>query len=164
MAGCGTCPGLEAYHGKDVYLTEALTAEALKAVDAAVAEGQPFYLHFAPYAVHAPIEANERYLGHYEGLDPREAAYATMVESVDVALGALVAELERLGLEDETVIVFTSDNGGLSAHGAGRRAAHPQRAAAQRQGLRLRGRHPRAARRRTGPGADRARARPRPLR
>lgn len=115
-------PGLDAYHGRDVYLTEALTAEALKAVDAAVAERRPFYLHFAPYAVHTPIEADPRYLEHYEGLDPREAAYATMIEGVDAALGALMADLERLGVDDETVIVFTSDNGGLSAHARGGQA------------------------------------------
>jgi len=112
-------PGLEAYHGQDVYLTEALTKEALAAVTKAVEDDRPFYLHFAPYAVHAPIEANVRYLEPYAGLDPREAAYATMVESVDTALGALLDQLERLGAADETVVVFTSDNGGLSAHARG---------------------------------------------
>jgi arylsulfatase A-like enzyme len=120
-------PGLEAWHGQDVYLTEALTVEALKAVQAAVADERPFYLHFAPYAVHAPIEANARYLEHYEELHPTEAAYATMVESVDAALGALLDELERLGVAERTVVVFTSDNGGLSAHARGG-AAHTHNA------------------------------------
>ncbi|MFG0318708.1 MAG: sulfatase [Planctomycetota bacterium JB042] len=120
-------PGLEEAHGEDVYLTEVLAARAVAAVEEAAAEGRPFYLSFAPYAVHTPIMANGRYLERYEGLDPREAAYATMVESVDAALGALLDALERLELLDETAIVFTSDNGGLAAHGrAG--AAHTQNA------------------------------------
>jgi len=112
-------PGLEAWHGQDVFLTEALTAEACVAVAAAVRAGEPFFLHMATYAVHAPISANERYLEHYEGLDPREAAYATMVESYDAALGTIVAKLDELEVLDDTLIVFTSDNGGLSAHARG---------------------------------------------
>jgi len=112
-------PGLEAWYERDVFLTEALAAEAVAALEDAVGDGKRFFLHFAPYAVHVPIQANERLLGHYEGLDPREAAYATMVESVDEALGAILDTLERLGVADETAVVFTSDNGGLAAHGRG---------------------------------------------
>lgn len=112
-------PGLEAWHARDVFLTEALASEAVAALEEAVGDGERFYLHFAPYAVHVPIQANERLLAHYEGLDPREAAYATMVESVDEALGAILDALERLGVADETAVVFTSDNGGLAAHGRG---------------------------------------------
>lgn len=112
-------PGLERWHGRDVYLTEALTVEALDAVDAAVADGQPFFLHFAPYAVHAPITANPRHVANYAGLDPREAAYASMVETVDESVGELLARLAAHGIADDTLVVFTSDNGGLSAHGRG---------------------------------------------
>ena len=112
-------PGLEAHHGKEIYLTEALTIEASTALAQAVAADLPFFLHFAPYAVHAPIQANARYLENYGELDAREAAYATMVESYDAALGALVAELEELKVLENTIIVFTSDNGGLSAHARG---------------------------------------------
>ncbi|MDG2292602.1 MAG: SUMF1/EgtB/PvdO family nonheme iron enzyme [Phycisphaerales bacterium] len=112
-------PGLEDWHDKDVYLTEALTAEALAAMDVAVERKRPFFLHFAPYAVHTPIMANRRLLEHYPDLDPREAAYATMVESVDNALGALLDRLEHHGIDDNTIVVLTGDNGGLSAHGRG---------------------------------------------
>ncbi len=113
-------PGLEAYHGKDIYLTEALTFEAEKAMESAVKAGKPFYMNFAPYAVHAPIMANSRYLDSYEDLDAREAAYATMIESVDAALGALIARLDDLAVAQETIIIFHSDNGGLSAHARGK--------------------------------------------
>ncbi|MCP3919423.1 MAG: sulfatase [bacterium] len=112
-------PGLEAYHGSETFLTEALAREAALALDDAVEDEQPFFLHFAPYAVHAPIMANARYLERYAGLDEREAAYATMIETVDAALGALIARVEHHGLTDETIVIFTSDNGGLSAHARG---------------------------------------------
>ncbi len=112
-------PGLERWHGKDVFLEEALAAEAVEQLDAAVAAGTPFFLHFAPYSVHAPITANPRYAANYAHLDPREAAYATMIETCDAALGTLLARLDSHGIADETLVIFTSDNGGLSAHGRG---------------------------------------------
>ncbi|MCA9001030.1 MAG: sulfatase-like hydrolase/transferase, partial [Planctomycetes bacterium] len=112
-------PGLEEYHGQDVFLTEALAQEAVLALRDASDTGKPFFLNFCPYAVHVPIMANKRWLDHYPDLDPREAAYATMVESYDHALGALMTELERLDIAQNTLIVFASDNGGLSAHGRG---------------------------------------------
>ena len=110
-------PGLEKYHGKEVYLTEALALESAAAIYNACRHDRPFFLHFAPYAVHTPIIANDRHLDDYEGLPKVEAAYATMIESVDHALGVLLESLGQLGILDETLIVFTSDNGGLAAHG-----------------------------------------------
>ena len=112
-------PGLEDYHDHDVYLTEALALEACREVREAARAGKRVFLSFAPYAVHAPIMANAKYLAHYPDLHPTEAAYATMVETVDHALGALLATLEAEGMLDETLFVYTSDNGGLSAHARG---------------------------------------------
>ncbi len=112
-------PGLEPYHGEEIYLTEALTIEATRLLREAAAMHKPFFLDFAPYAVHAPIMVNERYAEQYEGIDPREQAYATMIETVDTALGSILDTLDDLGLTDNTIIVFTSDNGGLSAHARG---------------------------------------------
>ena len=65
-------PGLEQYHGTDTFLTEALTIEANKAIDAAVTDNKPFFLHLAHFAVHTPIQADERFLSHYasSGLSP----------------------------------------------------------------------------------------------
>ena len=115
-------PGLERFHDQDIYLTEALQVRAVEEIDRAVEDGVPFYLHFAPYAVHTPIMPNKRYLDEYEGLHPREAAYATMVQSMDVALGAVLDAIDRNDISKETIVVFTSDNGGLSAHGRGGQA------------------------------------------
>ena len=112
-------PGLEAHHGKDVYLTEVLAEEAVEQLRRAGTDDRPFFLHFAPYAVHAPIMANHRHLDAYGDLDPKEAAYATMIESTDAALGRILETLDELDLSDRTIVVFTSDNGGLSAHARG---------------------------------------------
>jgi arylsulfatase A-like enzyme len=112
-------PGLERYHGQDIFLTEALALEAAEQIRAAKAADQPFFMNFAPYAVHTPIQANAKYLASYPELDEREAAYATMVESVDAALGVLLDTLRDEGVLDNTLIVYTSDNGGLSAHARG---------------------------------------------
>ena len=112
-------PGLEPYHGQDIYLTEALAAEASHAIAMTLREGEPFFLNFAPYAVHTPIMLNKRHSKGYGMLDETERAYATMIESVDAALGVLLETLEEWDALDNTVIVFHSDNGGLSAHARG---------------------------------------------
>ncbi|USN99386.1 MAG: sulfatase [Phycisphaeraceae bacterium] len=113
-------PGLEVYHGHDIYLTEALAIEASRAIRDAVDAGVPFFMNFAPYAVHAPIMGNKKYEPNYPDLDDRERAYASMIETYDVALGALVTTLEETGQLENTVIIFSSDNGGLSAHARGK--------------------------------------------
>ena len=114
-------PGLEAYHGKDIFLTEALTKEALKAVDQAVAEAKPFFLYLSHYAVHVPFAEDKRFYQRYRdaGLDHTEAMYAAMVEGMDNSLGDVLDRLANHGLSNETVVLFMSDNGGLSAHGRG---------------------------------------------
>jgi len=112
-------PGLEAHHGKDIFLTEALCELACGEIDLAAADGTPFFMNFAPYAVHTPVMANERLLEQYPDLSGREAAYATMVESVDNAVGDLLARLDANGIAENTLVIFTSDNGGVSGR-AGR--------------------------------------------
>lgn len=107
-------PHLDKYHGKDIYLDEALAAEAAGVVAEAAKAKQPLFLWFSPYGVHTPLQANKRLLPKYRGMDEREAAYATMVETIDHALGTLLAALEKAGQLDETILLFTSDNGGLS--------------------------------------------------
>lgn len=107
---------LQEYHGSGTFLTEALTLEALRALDAPIRNGQPFFLHLSHYAVHTPIMADKRYLQRYldQGLDSVEAAYATLVEGMDKSLGDLLDYLRDRKVEENTVIIFLSDNGGLS--------------------------------------------------
>jgi len=112
-------PGLEKYHDQDIFLSEALAIEACYEIEQAVETRKPFFLHFAPYAVHSPIMPNPKYIEKYEGIDSKEAAYATMIESADAALGSVLDKLDELGIAQNTIVIFTSDNGGLSAHARG---------------------------------------------
>jgi arylsulfatase A-like enzyme len=106
-------PGLDAYYGKDIYLTEALTLEANKAIDHAVTRDKPFFLNMSHYAIHAPWEKDDRFYQPYadNGLDDWDATYASMIEGMDKSLGDIRANLRRHGIEDNTVIIFMSDNG-----------------------------------------------------
>lgn len=106
-------PGLDAYHGRDIYLTEALTLEASKAVQQAVEDDQPFYLYLSHYAVHAPWESDSRFMKRYtdQGLEKLQATYASMIEGMDKSLGDIMATLQRLGVAENTIVVFMTDNG-----------------------------------------------------
>lgn len=112
-------PGLEKYHDRDLFLTEALAIEASRSIEAAVAAEEPFFLHFAPYAVHTPIMSNPRWMSETKDLPAVEARYASLVRSVDAAVGVLLDRLEVLKIKDNTLVIFTSDNGGVSGY-AGR--------------------------------------------
>ena len=114
-------PGLEQYHGKDIFLTEALTIEANRAMDQAVDDDKPFFLYMSHYAVHVPFARDDRFYHKYRdsGLDHTESMYAAMVEGMDKSLGDILANVQRHGLADDTVVLFMSDNGGLSASGRG---------------------------------------------
>lgn len=104
-------PGLEAYHGKDVFLTEALTLELKQAITSAVRDEQPFFAYMAHYAVHAPFEVDDRFADNHPELKGKDLAFATMVEGMDKSLGDLLDHLESLGVAEETLVVFYSDNG-----------------------------------------------------
>lgn len=108
-------PGLEDYHDGPIDLTEALTREAIKAIEDAARRDAPFFLHFSHYAVHTPIMPEARYIDRYSELPKIEAAYASMIEAMDASLGAVLDALERLELREKTLVIFLSDNGGLSA-------------------------------------------------
>ena len=106
-------PGLDKYHGQDIFLTEALTREASAEIDRAVADNKPFYLYMAHYAIHAPWEIDNRYYEKYqvEGISEFEAVYASMIEGMDKSLGDLMQKLKENGQWENTIIIFMSDNG-----------------------------------------------------
>ena len=106
-------PHLESYHGSDVFLSEALTLEAKKAVTASVKSGEPFYLYFSHYAVHAPFEADPRFKKNYSDSDkPANAqAFATLIEGMDKSLGDMLNHFDALGISEETLVIFLGDNG-----------------------------------------------------
>jgi arylsulfatase A-like enzyme len=106
-------PGLDKYHGKDIYLTEALTLEMNAALKEAVDAGKPFFGYMAYYAVHAPFQANRKYMEHYAGVKvPNQAkAFATMIESMDTSVGQILDQLDSLGVAENTLVLFLGDNG-----------------------------------------------------
>ena len=110
-----TVPGLRTGGQEGEYLTDRLTAAAEAFLEAN--QARPFFLYFAHYAVHVPLEAKPGLLAKYRAKPPsggqNNPVYAAMIESVDESVGRLLGKLEALGLENRTVVVFMSDNGGL---------------------------------------------------
>lgn len=106
-------PGLEKYHGKDIFLTEALTLEANEAITQAKKEGKPFFLNMSHYAVHAPFYSDPRFAKKYEnsGYPEKAQAYATLIEGIDKSLGDIMNHVKELGLGENTLILFLGDNG-----------------------------------------------------
>ncbi len=115
------------------YLTDRLTNESMKFLENIGKD--PFFLFLAYYTVHTPIQPNLEYIEKFEEklaakgntvnsfkeeenaittLEQRNAAYASMVYALDKNIGRLISKLKGEGLYENTTIVFTSDNGGLS--------------------------------------------------
>jgi arylsulfatase A len=99
------------------YLTDRLTEEALRVIDAGAARRRPFFLYLAHHAPHTPIEAKASDVAHFEsklrpGLVHRNPVYAAMVRSLDESVGRVLGRLRERGLETNTLVVFASDNGG----------------------------------------------------
>lgn len=107
-------PGLDKYHGSNIFLTDALTMEAMREIERAVEDSVPFYLNMSHYAVHQPFEADSRYIDSYRnsGKGHLAEAFATLVEGMDRSLGNLMQKLEELGVAENTLIFFLGDNGG----------------------------------------------------
>ncbi len=115
------------------YLTDRLTDESLKFIEAN--KDRPFLLYLSHYAVHTPLESKKELAEKYrakaaklpEAPEPRpvygsyktrqrqdHAVYAGMVQSADESVGRVLRKLDELGLEQNTIVIFMSDNGGLS--------------------------------------------------
>jgi len=107
-------PGLEnAPDGQ--YLTDRLTDEALKFIEANKAK--PFFLYLPHYAPHTPMRAKPETIAKYKAGKHGEQGhpvYAAMLESLDENVGRLLKKLDDLKLADNTIVIFTSDNGGLA--------------------------------------------------
>jgi len=99
------------------YLTDRLTEEAVRFIQEH--RDQPFFLYLAHYAVHIPLQAKSEIQAKHRSKPKREspqqnAIYAAMIQSVDEGVGKLLRALNDLKIADRTVVIFTSDNGGLS--------------------------------------------------
>lgn len=123
-------PGLEEYYGKDIFLTEALTLEAIKTLDKVRQEDKPFFLYMSHYAIHGPLQKDMRFYEKYKkkGLADLDATYAALIEGMDKSLGDLMDYLESNKLMDNTIILFMSDNGGMATEFYGRNPLYMQNA------------------------------------
>jgi len=114
------------------HLPDRLATEAVKFIEAN--RDQPFFAYCSFYSVHTPLMARDDLRRKYEEKRQRlglkevwgreherdvrlvqeHAVYAGMVEAMDLAVGRVLTRLDELGLRDNTLVIFTSDNGGLS--------------------------------------------------
>ncbi len=95
------------------YAADLLGEEARAFIEACAREQElPFLLYLPFQAVHAPHQAPSRYDSHYPDLSPSQATFARMVTCMDEAVGEVLAALEENGLSENTIVWFTSDNGG----------------------------------------------------
>lgn len=108
-----TIPGLDE-GSRGEYLTDRLTDEALRFLDEH--RDQRFFLYLSHYAVHTPLRAKPDYVDAYREKPPSDgqghAVYAAMVRSMDEGIGRVLERLDSLGLSDNTLVIFYSDNGG----------------------------------------------------
>jgi arylsulfatase A len=96
------------------YLPDRLVDEAIEFITAS--KERPFFVCLWTYTVHWPMEAPEALLKKYadrKGPGLNDTRYGAMIEAMDGAIGKLLAELDRLELTNDTLVVFTSDNGGF---------------------------------------------------
>ena len=119
--------GLEQYYAQGTFLTEALTLEAMRALEVPIARSQPFFLYMAHYAIHVPYNPDSRFTSNYrqadgqgvfdnqirDHLNDNEVNHAALIEGMDKSLGDLMDYLEkRPDVARNTIILFMSDNGG----------------------------------------------------
>ncbi|MDX9747813.1 MAG: sulfatase [Paludibacter sp.] len=103
---------------EEEYLTERLTDEVLNLLEKHSKAGQPVFLNMWFYNVHTPLQAKKEKVEKYKkttnpGAKHRNPVYAAMVEHVDNAVERILAKLVELKIDDNTLVIFTSDNGGL---------------------------------------------------
>jgi len=97
------------------YLTDRIGEEAVRWIDQV--KDRPFFLYMPHFAVHTPIQPRPDLFAKYQAIERKSlvhqnAAYAAMLESLDNTVGQVRAKLDELKLSDNTLVIFTSDNGG----------------------------------------------------
>lgn len=104
---------------KGEYLTHREADEAEALIRGWHEKKKPFFLMVGHYAVHTPIQAVAEVAARYQReKKPNNAKYAAMVESIDDSTRQILATLKELEIDENTLIIFTSDNGGLDRNGS----------------------------------------------
>jgi len=100
------------------YSADVITRKTKEFIAKSVKEGKPFFAYVPYYLVHKPLEPKPEYLKYFEekfkgnkNVGPDEIKVLAMIKSLDDSVGQLVDYIKSLGIEEETIIVFTSDNG-----------------------------------------------------
>ncbi len=100
------------------YLTDLLTDEAEAFLRQRAGSAKPFFLNLWTFNPHKPLQPPQRWAERYD--DTVEGRFAALVSTLDENVGRLLAVLDETGLERDTLVVFTSDNGGArEVHGGG---------------------------------------------
>ena len=98
------------------YLTDVLTDKAIEQIDAGAKSYDPFLLYLAYYTVHTPLVPKTEVMDSLNGIPVSEhwknQKYAAMVKSLDDNVGQVLQALENAGVSENTIVIFTSDNGG----------------------------------------------------
>lgn len=102
--------GEEVFHD-GAYMTELVGARGVEAVRRHREDDRPFFLYLPFTAPHYPLHSPERYKDRFRHLPWEQMILAAMISAMDDAVGAIVDELERQDILDETIIFFMSDNG-----------------------------------------------------
>jgi len=93
------------------YVTDDYSRRAVEFIEEHA--GTPFFLYLPHFAVHKPHDATERYLSRFPAIDdPVRRAYLAMLAAMDDGIGELLAVLRDTGIEENTLVLFLSDNGG----------------------------------------------------
>jgi arylsulfatase A-like enzyme len=93
------------------YLTDALTREAVEFIDRH--DDKPFFLYLAYNAVHSPLQGADAYMKKFSHIeDIHRRIFAAMLANMDDSVGAVMKQLRKSGLEENTLVFFLSDNGG----------------------------------------------------
>lgn len=93
------------------YLTDALTREAVDFIDRH--DDKPFFLYLAYNAVHSPLQGADAYMERFAHIeDIHRRIFAAMLANLDDSVGAVMQQLRKSGLEENTIVFFLSDNGG----------------------------------------------------
>ena len=98
---------------KGEYLTDRLTTEAIGVLDRFSQKDAPWLLYVSYYTVHAPFHSKPEKTKKYAAKKARNPKYGGMMESMDENIGRLLSRLDEKGLRENTIIFFTSDNGGF---------------------------------------------------
>lgn len=105
-------------HDKDEYLADFLTDRAVDFIQRH--KDEPFFLYLPHYGVHAPHVAKLELVEHFKLKSPagghHDPTYAAMIASVDQSVGRIIDKLDELKLSDDTLVIFSSDNGGVGGY------------------------------------------------